>query len=56
MGLGRVEATQEAILNAQLAAATMVGRDGVTAHALDPEQLVAVLQRFNRLNRAGMPA
>ena len=34
-----VEATQEAILNAQLAAETMVGRDGVTAHALDPERL-----------------
>lgn len=50
------EATQEAILNAQLAAATMVGRDGVTAHALDPEQLVSVLQRCNRLSCAGMPA
>ena len=44
-----VEATQEAILNAQLAAETMVGRDGVTAHALDPERLVAVLRRYDRL-------
>ena len=39
-----VEATQEAILNAQLAADTMVGRDGVTAHALDHERLLAVLR------------
>ena len=44
-----VEATQEAILNAQLAAETMVGRDNVTAHALDPERLVAVLQRYDRM-------
>jgi D-aminopeptidase len=47
-----VEATQEAILNAQLAAETMVGRDGVTAHALDPERLVAVLRRYDRLRSA----
>jgi D-aminopeptidase len=44
-----VEATQEAILNAQLAAETMVGRDGVTAHALDPERLVAILRDYDRL-------
>ena len=48
-----VEATQEAILNAQLAAGTMVGRDGVTAHALDPERLVAVLEKYDRLKTAG---
>ena len=48
-----VEATQEAILNAQLAAETMVGRDGVTAHALDPERLVAVLEKYDRLKTAG---
>lgn len=48
-----VEATQEAILNAQLAAETMVGRDGVTAHALDPEHLVSVLRRFDRVRFAG---
>ena len=45
-----VEATQEAILNAQLGAETMVGRDGVTAHALDPERLVDVLTRYGRLS------
>ena len=48
-----VEATQEAILNAQLAAGTMVGRDGVTVHALDPERLVAVLEKHDRLRTVG---
>ncbi len=47
-----VEATQEAILNAQLAAETMVGRDGVTAYALDPERLVSVLRKYDRLRFA----
>jgi D-aminopeptidase len=44
-----VEATQEAILNAQLAAGTMVGRDGVTAHALDHERLLEVLRKYDRM-------
>jgi D-aminopeptidase len=44
-----VEATQEAILNAQLAAGTMVGRDGVTVHGLDPAALVDVLTRYDRM-------
>ena len=34
-----IDATEEAILNALLAAETMVGRDGITAHALRPERL-----------------
>ncbi|WP_447008459.1 P1 family peptidase [Saccharothrix isguenensis] len=38
-----VEAVEEAILNALLAGRTMVGRDGVVAHALPHERLVAVL-------------
>ena len=33
------EATEEAITNALLAAETMTGRDGITAHALDPDRL-----------------
>ena len=32
---GAIEATEEAILNALVAAETMIGRDGITAHALD---------------------
>ena len=34
-----IEATAEAILNAMLQAETMTGRDGLTIHALDGEQL-----------------
>ncbi|HUG47126.1 MAG TPA: P1 family peptidase [Candidatus Limnocylindria bacterium] len=34
-----IEATEEAIVNALLAAETMVGRDGITAHALPHEVL-----------------
>jgi len=44
-----VEATEEAIVNALLAAKTMTGRDGVTAHGLDPARLVSVLRRHGRL-------
>ena len=47
-----VEATQEAILNAQLAAETMVGRDGVTAYRLDTERLVRVLRKYDRMKFA----
>lgn len=44
-----VEATAEAILNAMLQAETMVGRDGVTAHALDGRRLAGLLARYDRL-------
>ena len=43
-----IEATEEAILNALVAARTMTGRDGITAHALDHERLVAVMTRYGR--------
>jgi D-aminopeptidase len=43
-----VEATEAAIVNALLAAETMVGRDGITAHRLDPERLVDILARYGR--------
>ncbi|HET7326012.1 MAG TPA: P1 family peptidase [Nocardioidaceae bacterium] len=38
-----IEATEEAILNALLAADTMTGRDGIVAHALDADVLLAAL-------------
>jgi D-aminopeptidase len=38
-----IESTEEAILNAMLAAETMTGRDGNTVHALEPKLLVEVL-------------
>jgi D-aminopeptidase len=40
-----VEATEEAILNALLAAETMTGRDGNTVYALEPELLLEALER-----------
>jgi D-aminopeptidase len=40
-----IEATEEAVVNALLAAETMTGRDGVTAHALDPARLTTLLAR-----------
>jgi D-aminopeptidase len=41
-----VEATEEAILNALLAAETMSGRDGITAHRLEPDLLTRVMAAF----------
>jgi D-aminopeptidase len=43
-----VEATEAAIVNALLAAETTVGRDGITAHALDHERLIEVMARYGR--------
>ena len=43
-----VEAVEEAILNALLAAETMEGRDGITAHRLDPERLREIMARYGR--------
>ncbi len=41
-----IEATEEAIHNALVAAETMTGRDMVTAYALPPDLLVASLDKF----------
>jgi D-aminopeptidase len=46
------EATEAAIVNALLAARTMTGRDGVTAHELDHDRLLDVMARFGRGPRA----
>lgn len=43
-----IEATEEAILNALVGAQTMVGRDGITAHALDHALLVETMSRYGR--------
>lgn len=40
-----IESTEEAIVNALLAAETMVGRDGITAHALPHDRLRELLDR-----------
>jgi D-aminopeptidase len=44
-----VQATEEAILNALIAAKTTVGINGNTAHALPHERLKEILARHNRL-------
>jgi D-aminopeptidase len=42
------EGTEEAIVNALLAAETMVGRDGITAHALDHDRLMEIMRAHGR--------
>ncbi len=42
------EATEEAIVNALLSAETMVGRDGITAHAIDHERLMEIMRAHGR--------
>ncbi|HEY8171412.1 MAG TPA: P1 family peptidase, partial [Candidatus Limnocylindria bacterium] len=42
------ETTEEAILNALLAAETMTGRDGITAHALDHDRLISTMRAHGR--------
>jgi D-aminopeptidase len=43
-----IEATEAAIVNALLAAETMVGRDGIVAHGLDLGRLLDVLAHYGR--------
>ncbi len=45
---GAIEATEEAILNALVAADTMTGRDDITAHHLDHMTLVEIMARYGR--------
>ena len=44
-----VQATEEAILNAMLAAKTMTGADGLRVHALPHDRLLAALRKYGRL-------
>jgi len=46
-----IEATEEAVVNALVAAETMVGRDGITFHALPHDGLMAVMGRYGRAPR-----
>ena len=50
------EATEAAIVNALLAAETLTGRDGITAHRLDPDRLLDVMARYGRGPRAAVPS
>jgi D-aminopeptidase len=47
-----IEATEEAIVDALLAAETMTGRAGTTVHRLEPDALVDVMRRHGRLRTA----
>lgn len=47
--MGAVLATEEAIVNALVAARTMTGFKGTTVEAIDHEQLRSALRKFNRL-------
>lgn len=45
---GAIESTEEAIVNALIAAQTTVGRDGVTAHRLPHDRLLEIMTRHGR--------
>jgi len=47
--LATVQATEEAVINAMVAAETMTGMKGHTVYALPHDQLRAVLKKYNRL-------
>lgn len=47
-----VDATEEAILNALLAAETMTGRDDITAYRLDPQLLMEALANYKYQQRS----
>jgi D-aminopeptidase len=44
-----VQATEEAVLNAMLAATTMTGADGLRVYALPHDRLLAALRKYGRL-------
>ena len=44
-----IEATEEAITNAMLAAETMTGADDVRAYAIPHDRVREILRKYNRL-------
>jgi D-aminopeptidase len=46
-----IQATEEAIVNAMVAAQTMTGANGLRVYALPPERLRAALRKYNRLSQ-----
>jgi D-aminopeptidase len=48
-----IEATEEAIVNALVAAETMTGRDGITAHAIPHDRLAALMAAGGRAIEPG---
>ena len=49
--LATVQATEEAIINALVAAQTMTGIDNHTAIALPHDKVQEILRKYNRLNK-----
>ncbi len=47
-----IEATEEAIANALVAARTMTGRDGITAHALPHDRLRELVAAWRAMERS----
>jgi len=47
--LATVQATEEAVVNAMIAAKTMTGVDGHTVEALSHDRLREVLQKYSRI-------
>jgi D-aminopeptidase len=50
-----IQATEEAIVNALVAARTMTGINGNTVHALPHDRMVGILRRHHRLATARLP-
>ncbi len=48
--LAVVEATEEAVINSMIKATTVVGRDGTMVDAIDIDQLLEVMRKYNALN------
>lgn len=44
-----IDATEEAVVNAMLAAGTMIGADGLRASGLPGDRVVAALRKYNRM-------
>ena len=49
--LATVEATEEAIVNALVAAETMTGVNGNTVYALPHDRLIEAMKKYNRLKK-----
>ena len=44
-----IEATEEAVVNAMLAAQTMTGADGIRSFGLPGDRVVEILKKYNRM-------
>ena len=49
-----IEATEEAVVNAMLAAETMTGADGIRVFGLPGDRVVAALKKYNDMNKLAM--